>query len=80
MAWWSMIRMPGKSHQGPLPPADSALERLASELRSHVATLALAIRSALHAVPTRNSGTAGFVHGVVSLPGIGGSHAASRVG
>ncbi len=40
MAWWSMIRMPGKSHQGPLPPADSALERLASELRSHVATLA----------------------------------------
>jgi acetylornithine deacetylase/succinyl-diaminopimelate desuccinylase-like protein len=40
MAWLSMIRMPGKSHRGPLPPADDELQRRATELRHHVAKLA----------------------------------------
>jgi hypothetical protein len=39
-AAWNMIRMPGKSHQGPLPPQDDRLLALASELRRHVAYLA----------------------------------------
>ena len=35
-----MIRMPGKSHRGPLPPQDDRLLALASELRRHVTYLA----------------------------------------
>ncbi|MGM0487385.1 MAG: hypothetical protein ACQESR_11575, partial [Planctomycetota bacterium] len=40
MAWWNMIRMPGKSHGGPLPPANDQLASLADELRQHVSHLA----------------------------------------
>jgi hypothetical protein len=40
LAAWNMIRMPSKSHRGPLPPADDRLVDLASELRRHVAYLA----------------------------------------
>jgi hypothetical protein len=39
-AWWTMIRMPGTSHQGPLPPADEDLRALADELRGDVVELA----------------------------------------
>ena len=39
-AAWHMIRMPGKSHRGPLPPQDDRLLALASELRCHVTYLA----------------------------------------
>ncbi len=39
-AWTMMIRMPGKSHQGPLPPATDEIRALEEELRSHVQTLA----------------------------------------
>lgn len=38
--WWTMIRMPGRSYQGPLPPADEPLLSLAAELRQYVAHLA----------------------------------------
>lgn len=38
--WWKMIRMPGESHQGPLPPADAQLLALAGELRQSVTQLA----------------------------------------
>jgi Zn-dependent M28 family amino/carboxypeptidase len=38
-AWYS-IRMPGKFHRGPLPPADERLMTLAEELRGHVTHLA----------------------------------------
>ncbi len=40
MAAWNMIRMPGRSHRGPLPPADDELIQLAAELRRHVTHLA----------------------------------------
>jgi len=40
MAWWSTIRMPGKSYRGPLPPADEQLVALAGELEGHVSHLA----------------------------------------
>jgi hypothetical protein len=40
MFWWKMVRMPGKSHRGPLPPADDQLLQLAAELRRHVTVLA----------------------------------------
>jgi len=39
-AGWNMLRMPGRSHRGPLPSADDRLLKLASELRSHVTVLA----------------------------------------
>jgi len=35
-----MIKMPGRSHQGPLPPLTDEQRRLEKELRSHVQTLA----------------------------------------
>jgi hypothetical protein len=38
--WWTMIRMPGESYRGPLPPADEALDALAAELRRDVDYLA----------------------------------------
>lgn len=40
VAWNTLLRMPGTSHRGPLPPADEDLELLASELRAHVEALA----------------------------------------
>lgn len=35
-----MVRMPGRSYRGSLPPADDRLWELASELRRHVTHLA----------------------------------------
>lgn len=43
MAWWNMIRMPGKSYRGELPPPDEQLASLADELRRDVAHLAVNI-------------------------------------
>lgn len=40
MAAWNMIRMPGRSHQGPLPPAEDELVRLAADLRRYVTHVA----------------------------------------
>lgn len=39
----TMIRMPGKSHAGPLPPPDERLRALAAELRRHVDHMATQI-------------------------------------
>jgi hypothetical protein len=39
-AGWNMVRMPGSSYRGPLPPADGQLLQLAAELRHDVAFLA----------------------------------------
>ncbi len=38
--WWTMIRMPGKSWRGALPPPTDAQLELAEELRGYVDTLA----------------------------------------
>ena len=38
--WFTMIRMPGESHQGPLPPLTNEQRALERELHSHVQTLA----------------------------------------
>jgi hypothetical protein len=38
--WFTMIRMPGQSHQGPLPPLTDEQRALEQELHSHVQTLA----------------------------------------
>ena len=43
MAWWTMIRMPGKSYRGDLPAADDGLASLAGELRRDVVRLAVEI-------------------------------------
>ena len=40
LAGWNTIRMPGKSHRGPLPPADDELAQRAADLHSHVTQLA----------------------------------------
>lgn len=40
VGWWNMLRMPGRSHQGPLPVADEHLRLLAAELRRDVTQLA----------------------------------------
>lgn len=39
-SWFAMIRMPGESHQGPLPPATDQLRALEQELQSYVYALA----------------------------------------
>ena len=39
-AWWTIIRMPGRSHRGSLPPADGQVRLLAAELRQHIVYLA----------------------------------------
>ncbi|HUE01509.1 MAG TPA: M20/M25/M40 family metallo-hydrolase [Bryobacteraceae bacterium] len=39
-AWWWMLKMPGRSADGPLPPLPDDLGRLANELYSDVQTLA----------------------------------------
>lgn len=39
-AGWNAVRMPGRSHRGPLPPADDLLRGLAAELRRDVTHLA----------------------------------------
>jgi hypothetical protein len=41
--WWTMIRMPGQSYRGELPPADDELISLAEELRGDVAHLAVEV-------------------------------------
>jgi len=38
--WWVMVRMPGQSHQGPLPALSEAEQTLAKQLRSDVVMLA----------------------------------------
>src|SRR6185295_6132060 len=38
--WWIMIRMPGKSFRGPLPPLTAEQTALRDELRRHVEKLA----------------------------------------
>jgi Zn-dependent M28 family amino/carboxypeptidase len=43
VAWWDMIRMPGESFRGVLPPSDEELVSLANELRSDVTQLAVEI-------------------------------------
>jgi len=40
LAGWTTLRMPGRSHRGPLPPADEQLLLLATELRRYVVQLA----------------------------------------
>src|SRR5438093_1412864 len=38
--WWTMIRMPGTSYRGPLPPLSDEQTTLRNELRWHVENLA----------------------------------------
>lgn len=40
LAGWTTLRMPGRNHRGPLPPADDQLVQLATGLRHHVVQLA----------------------------------------
>jgi hypothetical protein len=40
IAWWVMIRMPGKSYRGQPPPLDEDLTNLRNELQRHVEKLA----------------------------------------
>ena len=43
VAWWVMVRMPGASHHGELPPPDHQLVALGNDLRTDVAALAVEI-------------------------------------
>ncbi len=67
-----MIRMPGKSHRGPLPLADDALRRLAADLRQHVAHLAEEIgeRNVLHC-PRELAQAAEYIEGDLNEAGYG---------
>src|SRR5262245_58102206 len=47
------VRMPGKSHEGPLPPLTEAQGKLAGELRAHVEHLAIDIGERNVSVPER---------------------------
>ncbi len=38
--WWTMLRMPGENHTGPLPPLTESQQTLADRLESHVRALA----------------------------------------
>ncbi len=38
--WWYMIKLPGRSHRGPLPPMTNQQREIEANLRSHVQTLA----------------------------------------
>jgi hypothetical protein len=40
VGWFTMVRMPGRSHRGPLPPATDRQRALAAELEAHVKALA----------------------------------------
>ena len=50
VAWSVLLRMPGESHRGPLPPLTQSQASLAVELRTHVEQLASSIgrRSTFH--------------------------------
>lgn len=39
MIWWLTVRMPGQSHDGPLPPPTAAEAEMADRLRGHVVML-----------------------------------------
>ena len=67
---WNMIRMPGRSHRGPLPPADERLVRLATELRLHVTHLAEEIgeRNVLHR-PGELARSADYIEGELAGAG-----------
>lgn len=43
MSWWTMMRMPGTSYRGDLPPADEPLTELMDELRRDISRLAAEI-------------------------------------
>lgn len=43
LAWWNLIRMPGRSYRGPLPAPDDALMALIRELRRDIYFLAVEI-------------------------------------
>lgn len=69
-AGWNQIRMPGKSHRGPLPPADEPLRKLSSELWGFVGHMADEIgeRNVLFR-PRQLEQTADFIENVLAAAG-----------
>lgn len=62
VAYWVMIRMPGRSHAGPLPQADETTTALATALDRDVRTLADEIGPRNRWSPTAYRKAADFVH------------------
>jgi hypothetical protein len=61
-AGWNILRMPGRSHRGPLPPADDVLRDMAGQLQEHLVAVAERIgeRNLVHS-PDQLAATADYI-------------------
>jgi hypothetical protein len=71
LAWFTMIRMPGTSYRGPLPPLTSEQLALREELRRHVWKLAGEIGERNVFQPDRLSAAADYVEAELAQTGCG---------
>jgi len=69
-AWWMMIRMPGSSHQGPLPKLTPAEQALAEGLRRDVEALAGAIGERHLDLPEKLEAAAKFIESSLAAEGL----------
>src|SRR5690606_25870935 len=60
-AWWTMIRMPGYPHRGPLPALTGAQQALREELERHVRVLAERIGERHLGCPDRLAAAADYI-------------------
>ena len=72
--WWRMIRMPGKSFRGPLPPLTAEQTTLRDELRRHVEKLAGEIGERNVYLPKKLAAAADYIEATFSNAG----HTVSR--
>jgi Zn-dependent M28 family amino/carboxypeptidase len=74
--WWTMIRMPGKSFRGPLPPLTAEQTALRDELRRHVLKLAGEIGERNVYLPKELAAAADYIEAALTNAG----HRVSRQG
>ena len=67
--WWTMIRMPGESFRGPLPPLSAAQTALRDEVRRHVEKLAGAIGERNVYLPKRLAAAADYIEATLTNAG-----------
>ena len=68
-AWWTMIRMPLQSYQGPLPPLTAAEQELRGRLEQHVTALAGDIGERNIFTPRQLAAAADWIESVFSDAG-----------
>lgn len=69
ICWLTMIRMPGKSHRGPLPPLTPEQEALREQLRRHVLHLAGQIGERNLFQPNRLNAAADYIEAELARTG-----------